>query len=173
MVLVCSVGRKYGKEQKMDNSYLWLKAIHLLGVVMFLGNIVITGWWKNMADLTRNPQIIAFAQKQVTVTDWIFTAGGAAILLGAGMMNVAMHGLSYSSKWLGWGMSLFVLSGIIWVVVLIPTQMKQAKMAKGFAESGEITDCYWKLCMRWNIWGAIAVILPLINIYWMTFKPAT
>jgi uncharacterized membrane protein len=155
----------------VDNSYLWLKSIHLFGVILFLGNIIVTGWWKNMADLTRNPQIVAFAQKQVTVTDWIFTAGGVVILLAAGMINVAIHGLSYSSKWLGWGMLLFVLAGIIWAVILIPTQIKQAKMAEVFAETGDITDGYWSLCKRWNIWGAIAVILPLINIYWMTFKP--
>ena len=161
-----------GRDRKMDNGYLWLKVIHLLGVVMFLGNIIITGWWKYRADSTRNPQILAFAQRQVTLTDWIFTGGGAAILLGAGMMNVAMYGLSYSSKWLGWGMSLFILSGVIWVAILIPTQIKQAKMAEAFSKANEIPGHYWKLCMRWNIWGAIAVILPLINIYWMTFKSA-
>ena len=64
----------------MDDSYLWLKTIHLLGVVLFLGNIIITGWWKFMADKTKNPQVIAFAQRQVTLTDFVFTAGGAAIL---------------------------------------------------------------------------------------------
>jgi uncharacterized membrane protein len=154
----------------MENSYLWLKTIHLLGVILFLGNIIITGWWKNMADLTRNPKVIAFAQRQVTVTDWIFTAGGAAILLGAGMVNVALHGLSYASKWLSWGMSLFVLSGIIWAFILIPTQIKQAKMASVFAETGVITDYYWKLCRRWNIWGGLAVVIPLIAVYFMTFK---
>jgi len=143
----------------MENSYLWLKVIHLLGVVLFLGNIIITGWWKNMADLTRNPQILAFAQRQVTVTDWLFTAGGSVILLVGGMLNVHLHGLSYSAKWSGWGMSLFVVSGIIWAVVLIPTQIKQAKMAAEFANTNEISDDYWRLCWRWNI-----------NLYWMTFK---
>lgn len=137
---------------------------------MFLGNIIVTGWWKNRADLTRNTQIIAFAQRQVTVTDWIFTTGGAVVLLVAGMLNVHLHGLSYSAQWLGWGMSLFVLSGIIWVVVLIPTQIKQTRMARVFVQTGEITEQYWALCRRWNIWGLAAIILPLINLYWMTFK---
>lgn len=146
-------GHKYGSEQTMDTSYLWLKVIHLLGVVMFLGNIIITGWWKNFADLTKNPQIIAFAQRQVTLTDWVFTAGGSVILLFGGMLNVHLHGLSYSSKWLGWGMSLFVLSGIIWAVVLIPTQIKQAKMAEAFAQSKVIPNQYWTYCKRWNFWG--------------------
>jgi uncharacterized membrane protein len=43
------------------NTYLLLKSLHILGVVLFLGNIIITGWWKAMADRTRNPVVIAFA----------------------------------------------------------------------------------------------------------------
>lgn len=156
----------------MSNSYLWLKTVHLLGVVLFLGNIIVTGWWKVMADKTRNPQVIAFAQQQVTLTDYVFTAGGAFLLLIAGMANVHMHGLSMSAKWLHWGMAMFVASGIIWALILIPTQMRQAKLAKAFAIHGHIPDTYWQLCRRWNFWGALAVILPLINLYWMTFKSA-
>ena len=155
----------------MDNSYLWLKSLHLLGVVFFLGNIIITGWWKNMADRTKNGKIIAFAQHQVTVTDYIFTAGGAAILFVAGTVNVSIHGLQYSSKWLSMGSLMFTISGVIWAVILIPIQIKQAKMAKVFSETNVIPQEYWKLCMSWNIWGVIATLLPIANIYWMTFKP--
>jgi len=46
----------------MDN-YLLLKSLHVLGVVIFLGNIIVTGWWKVMADKTRESKIIAFAQR--------------------------------------------------------------------------------------------------------------
>jgi len=149
----------------MDNSYLWLKTIHLLGVVLFLGNIIITGWWKYTADLTRNPQIIAYAQRQVTLTDFIFTGGGVLILLVAGMLNVYMHDMSYSAKWLNHGMAIFVASGIIWAAILIPIQIKQAKMAKIFANTGVIPDQYWKLCAAWNIFGIIATLLPMANLY--------
>jgi len=156
----------------MENTYLWLKALHIIGVVLFLGNIIITGWWKNLADRTKNPQIIAFAQRQVTLTDFIFTAGGVLILLGAGSANVFLHGLSYSAKWLSHGMTIFILSGLIWAFILIPTQIKQAKMAKLFDVTGHIPEAYWKLCTRWNWFGLIATLLPIMNIYWMVFKPA-
>ena len=33
-----------GVQDKMDNSYLILKSLHILGAVMFLGNIIVTGW---------------------------------------------------------------------------------------------------------------------------------
>ena len=155
------------------DSYLLLKSLHLLGVVMFLGNIIITGWWKFMADRTLNPQIIAFAQRQVTLTDFVFTAGGAALVLAAGWGNAALHGMEiHSLRWLTWGFWLFNVSGLIWVAILIPVQIKQAKMAKVFASSGEIPAAYWVLVKRWYLWGSIATLLPVCNLYWMVFKPA-
>lgn len=153
-------------------TYLWLKTLHLLGVVMFLGNIIITGWWKFMADRTRNPQIIAFAQHQVTLTDYVFTAGGAVLLLAAGLGNAALHGMDiFSMRWLSWGFWLFNISGLIWVAVLIPIQIRQARMAKQFAEGSAIPETYWKLGKRWYVWGSIATVLPMLNLYWMVFKP--
>jgi uncharacterized membrane protein len=50
-------------------------------VVLFLGNFIITAWWKMMADRTHNPSLIAFAQRSVTVTDWLFTTGGSLVVL--------------------------------------------------------------------------------------------
>lgn len=153
-------------------TYLWLKTLHLLGVVMFLGNIIITGWWKFMADRTRNPQIIAFAQHQVTLTDYVFTAGGAALLLAAGWGNAALHGMDiFSMRWLSWGFWLFNISGLIWVAVLIPIQIRQARMAREFAQGSSIPETYWKLGKRWYVWGSIATVLPMLNLYWMVFKP--
>lgn len=125
-----------------------------------------------MADRTKNPSIIAFAQGQVTLTDFVFTAPGAflAILAGDYMAYGFMED-SWNTQWLVWGRSLFIASGVIWITVLIPTQIKQARLARNFANSKSIPDEYWKLSKRWNIFGTIAVVLPLINIYWMVFKP--
>ena len=156
----------------MGNSYLWLKSLHLLGVVVFLGNIIITGWWKVMADRTLNPQIIAFAQHQVTVTDFIFTAGGAVLLLAAGWGNAVLHGMDiFHIRWMSWGFWLFNASGLIWLVILIPLQIKQARMAHEFSSGGPIPPEYWLMGKQWAIWGSIATLLPMFNLYWMVFKP--
>jgi uncharacterized membrane protein len=156
----------------MDNSYLWLKSLHLLGVVLFLGNIIITGWWKTMADRTRNPVIIAFAQHQVTLTDWIFTVGGVILILAGGLGNALLHDMDYlHTYWLAWGTWLFIASGIIWALILIPVQIAQDKMARQFANGGEIPARYWKLGRLWIVFGILATLLPMINLYWMVFKP--
>jgi uncharacterized membrane protein len=154
----------------LDHHYLWLKSLHLFGVMIFMGNIIVTGWWKYMADRTRNSQVIAFAQRQVTLTDYVFTASGAAIVLAAGWTAAASQGLP-PSFWLSWGLGLFTASGIIWAAILIPVQHRQATMAREFEASGIIPAEYWHLCRRWVIWGVIATVLPLFNIYLMVVKP--
>lgn len=153
-------------------SYNAFKVLHLFGVVVFLGNIIVTGLWKAMADRTKNPPVIAFAQQLVTLTDWIFTAGGAAfLLLGAyGMAFVAGLDLGRQA-WLIWGQILFAISGVIWVVLLIPIQIAQAGQSRTFAAGGAIPQSYWRLGRRWMIWGTIATVIPLINLYLMVFKP--
>jgi len=157
----------------MDNSYLLLKSLHILGAVIFLGNIIVTGWWKVMANRTKNPMVVAFAQRQVTLTDFVFTAGGVVLILATGIGNAVLHQLDYwHVRWLAWGLWLFIISGVIWVTILIPIQIKQARMARNFAKGGPIPDEYWRLGKLWIIFGTVATVLPLINIYWMVFKPS-
>lgn len=151
--------------------YLVFKAIHLLGVIVFLGNIIVTGWWKLMADRTGNPVIIAFAQKQVTNSDWIFTLSGVTLALVGGLGNVVINDMPIlSTSWLLWGMGLFAASGVIWIVALIPLQISLERIARDFTNGGDIPERYWFYERLWMILGVIATILPLANIYWMVFK---
>jgi hypothetical protein len=43
-------------------------------------------------------------------------------------------------------------------------------MARTFAPGGQIPEGYWRLGRR-AIWGTIATLLPLANLYFMVFKP--
>ncbi|RMD67286.1 DUF2269 family protein, partial [Candidatus Parcubacteria bacterium] len=112
------------------DTYLAMKTLHIVGAVLFLGNIIVTGWWKFMADRTGDPAILAFAQRQVTLTDFIFTLGGSTLVLISGPGNAWLHGMDiFSTRWLSWSFWLFMASGLIWILVLVPVQAKQAKMA--------------------------------------------
>lgn len=153
-------------------SYDAFKVVHLFGVIVFLGNIIVTGVWKVMADRTGDPRIIAFAQRLVTLTDWIFTAGGVVLILVGAYGMAAVAGLDLrGTRWLLWGQMIFVASGVIWLVVLIPLQILQARQARAFAAGGEIPESYWRRGRLWAIWGAIATVIPLANLYFMVFKP--
>ena len=157
----------------MDNSYLFLKSLHVLGVIMFLGNLVVSGWWKIMAGRTGNPVVIAFAQRQTTLTDRLFAGGGLLLILLGGPGNVMQHHMDFLHIfWLRWGFWLLVILGIIWGAILIPLQIAQSRMAQRFAADGEIPARYWKLERIWKAFSLLAILLVLMSVYWMVFKPA-
>lgn len=152
-------------------TYLALKSLHLLGVVLFVGNIVVTGWWKTQADRTRHPAIVAFVQRQVTLTDWIFTFGSSTLAVVGAYANVYLHDLPLDAPWLLWGQALFFASGLPWVAILIPLQIRLARLTRGFAGGGPIPDDYWRLNRLWLWVGILATVLPAANLYFMVFKP--
>jgi len=152
-------------------SHLTYKSIHMLGIVVFLGNIIVTGVWKYHADATQRPEVIAFAQRLVALTDWIFTLGGVILILIGGFGMVGVAGLDIATTpWLRLGLTLFGISGVIWVVILIPIQVAQARIARTFATGGEIPVRYWWLNRQWYIWSSAATVLPLLNLYVMVHK---
>jgi uncharacterized membrane protein len=156
----------------MDNMYLILKSLHILGVILLIGNVIITGWWKVMADRTGDPRVLAFAQRQVTLTDWVFTAGGVVLVGATGTLNGYLQGPEFFAlTWVVWGYALFIAAGAIWVVVLIPIQMRQARMAREFSPGSPIPAKYRRLSRLWAVSGTLTTVLLLGNIYWMVFKP--
>ncbi len=156
----------------MNDPYLLFKTLHILGVILFLGNIIVTAWWKNMANRTRDVKIITFAQRQVTLTDYVFTALGVGLLVASGEY-LAQTFMENSSgiTWIMNGRLLIIASGIIWISILVPVQIKQARLARDFTDGCAIPAQYWRLSLIWNIFGMLAILLPVIAIYWMVYKP--
>ena len=151
-----------------DNTWL---VLHILGVVIFLGNIIVTAVWKVLADRTRNPAVVAYAQRLVTVTDIAFTATGAALIAVSGQQMADRFGGVGGPGWLTLGFALFITSGVIWITTLIPIQIMQSRLARRFAGDGVIPERYWRLATIWYVLGGIAIALPLVNIYLMVAKP--
>jgi uncharacterized membrane protein len=150
--------------------YLALKSLHVVGVVLFVGNIIVTGWWKMAADLSRNPVVIAFAQRQVTLTDWVFTLGGVTVVAAAGCGNALIHDIPFGTRWIAWGEVLFIASGVVWAAVLIPVQSKLTRITRSFTADSVIPEAYWRLEKLWIVFGTIATVLPLAVIPVMVWK---
>lgn len=152
--------------------YHLLKTIHLIGVVLLVGNVIVTLVWKLRADRTGEPSVIAFAQRLVTLTDWWFTLGGVILIL-VGGFGAAWHaGLDpFGVPWLLWGQVLFGISGLLWASILIPAQIRQAGQARAFATTGVIPAAYWRDARRWTWWGILAILPLLVAIWIMIAKP--
>jgi uncharacterized membrane protein len=153
--------------------YDLLKFLHITGVVMLMGNITVTAIWKFCADRDGRPQVLGFAQKLVTYTDWAMTVWGVILTMAGGYGMAWLAGIDlYGSHWLVWSQGLFVLAGLIWLGRIVPLQIAQARMARGFANGGPVPEAYRAASRAWIFWGLIATV-PLVAATWlMVAKPA-
>lgn len=156
----------------MQSSYLFWKMLHIFGVTVFVGNIIVTAFWKLMADRSRDPVVMAFGQKLVNWTDFTFTSLGATLILISGlMMGNPYNNDFWSINWLSWGVGLFLASALVWGAVLFPLQVKQAWLARKFTAGQKIPEQYQRLGQWWFRVALLAIALALGNLYFMVMKP--
>jgi uncharacterized membrane protein len=152
--------------------YTWLKFLHFLGVVLFLGDIITAALWKTRADRSGDLATIAYAQRTVAMADWMFTLPGVLLVVIGGYGMAAkrpwpLHGI----HWLEWGQGLFWLSAIIWIAVLVPAQRRLVALSEAAVKTGSLPPEFATVSKRWAMWGGIATLLPIIVLFWMVTKP--
>ncbi len=149
------------------------KFAHIAGIVLLLGNITVTAVWKVFADRTGDAAIVAFGQRMVTGTDFGLTLPGIVLTIigGYGAMYEARYDFP-GPAWLVWSQLCFVAAGVIWLGVLIPIQVRQARMARQFDSAAQVPAEYRTLARRWLAWGLVATV-PLVSaLYFMIDKPS-
>lgn len=152
--------------------YLTFKFLHVLGVILLIGNVTVTAVWKVFADRTRDARVVAFGQRLVTITDWFLTVSGIVLLIIGGYGAAMVSNLDvFGARWLVWGQVLLAISGVIWMVILVPAQIRQAKAARSFEHDGEIPDAYRRDATRWLFWGIVATVPLAVALWVMIFKP--
>jgi uncharacterized membrane protein len=154
--------------------YLWLKLLHIVAVVMFLGNITTGIFWHKHAERTRNPRLIAHAVEGVIRSDRLFTVPGVVIILATGIFAAIKGGFPIlGTSWILWTLVLFGVSGLVFMVRLAPLQRKLLAFAQAGAASGSFDyEAYRRLAAQWDLWGAVATLTPLIGLGLMVLKPA-
>jgi uncharacterized membrane protein len=151
--------------------YIVAKFLHVFGVVLFVGNIIVTALWKMRADRSTDLATVAFAQRTVAVADrWFTVPGVALIIIGGYAMTLRrpwpLHGL----PWLEWGQALFYVSALIWIFILVPTQRRLIEVSEAGRQAGRMDPDFARLSRRWAMWGGIATLLPVIVLYLMIAK---
>jgi uncharacterized membrane protein len=152
--------------------YSVLKFLHVAGLILLIGNVTITAFWKVFADRSRDPKIVAHAQYIVILADYFFTLPGIALILIGGYGMAYVGGINVlSADWLGWSQILFFASGLIWLGILVPAQIRQARAARAMTSETEIPKSYNRDGRLWLIWGIIATVPLVAASYLMIAKP--
>jgi uncharacterized membrane protein len=154
--------------------YLWLKLLHILAVVMFIGNITTGVFWHKHAERTRHPRLIAHAMEGIIKSDRLFTVPGVVIILATGIFAAIKGGFPLlGTGWILWTLVMFGISGLVFMFRLAPLQRKLLAFAQAGAASGSFDHAvYHRMAKQWDLWGAVATVAPLIALGLMVLKPA-
>jgi uncharacterized membrane protein len=154
-------------------SYLVWKLIHVLGVLLFVGNITTGILWKVQAERTRDPALIAHACAGLTRSDRFFTMPGVMLLVIAGI--VAAIGGNFpilGTGWILWSIVLLTISGLAFMLRVAPLQRRMHALAAAAAKDGQLDRAAYDAASRsWNVWGIIALLAPLVAVALMVLKP--
>jgi uncharacterized membrane protein len=149
----------------MPDAYLLFKFLHITGVVMLMGNITVTAIWKFFADRDGRPAVLAFAQKLITYTDWSMTVWGVVLTMAGGYGMAVAGQFDLFSGWLLWAQICFIAAGLIWLGLIVPIQIKSARLAQQF-DGGPVPDSYKVLSKKWIFWGLVSTV-PLVAALWL------
>jgi uncharacterized membrane protein len=149
----------------------WHRLMHLLGAVLFLGNVVVTAVWASVARRSRDPEVARIFVRGVLLTDAVFTLPGVILLtINGGMLGTEWF--KAGARWLIVSVVLFVITGVIWGAVLAPVQKRLARVVAAMPSHGPVPPEYDALLAKWFRWGGIATLLPLIILGLMVLRPA-
>lgn len=149
-------------------SYLIWKLVHVLSVVVFLGNIVTGLFWAAHARRSREPGQIRATFHGIIKSDRWFTMPGVIGILVSGFAAAILGGMPVLRVgWIFWSLVLFALSGIIFGLRVAPLQKRIHELASGQMD----WEAFEALYRRWEIWGAVALATPLLAAVLMVLKP--
>jgi uncharacterized membrane protein len=149
---------------------LALRFLHLAATVVFLGDIVVGAVWKWRADQSREPRVIAWAQRQVMLTDRYLLIPSIAVLVLSGYASARLLDVAvWTTPTYAAAQVLFILSGLVWSQVLRPVQLRQLSLAEGIGPDEEVPAEYFALARRWLRWGLLALALPIGSLFLMVY----
>ena len=153
--------------------YLLWKLLHVVSVIVFMGNIVTGLFWAARAHKTRDFLLIATTFEGIIRSDrWFTIPGVIGILIGG--FSAAIDGKFpiLGTGWILWSIVLFSISGVVFSVWIVPLQRKIAEFARGADTSEESWQGHRKMYKKWELWGLLAMIAPVAAVVIMVLKPS-
>ncbi|HEY6125562.1 MAG TPA: DUF2269 family protein [Steroidobacteraceae bacterium] len=152
--------------------YLALKSLHIVSVVLFLGNIITGVFWKVHADRSGDLRVREQAIFGLIRSDRYFTVPGVFLIIATGVaMALLAHLPMLRTFWIGWSLALFGVSGLAFAFKVGPLQKQMhANLTAGLAGSWNEAE-YATLSRSWGIWGTVATAAPLVAVFLMVMKP--
>ena len=131
-----------------------LKSLHIVSVVLFLGNIITGVFWKVHADITRRPARARAGARRHHQERSRFTVPGVLLIIATGVALALLADLPLlRTFWIGWSLALFGISGAAFSIFVAPLQKKLLANARaGLAGTWNQAE-YETLSRSWTSGG--------------------
>ncbi len=140
------------------------RALHVLGAVLLVGNVTVTGFWAAFLYAQRSVVPFRPVARAILWTDLLFTVGGASLLTFTGIQLVLARGYSFwATPWLVKGVGSLALATLLWLAVLVPDQFRLERLAPD--DSTRLR----RLFLRWCLVGWTSTAL-LLNGLWVMVR---
>ena len=142
-----------------------LRALHVVGAVLLVGNVTVTGFWA--AYLYRARKVVPFrpVARAILLTDLVFTVGGATLLAVSGILLMRIRGYTiFETPWLRQGIGALAVSTTLWLALLLPDQWRLERLDPA-DEAG-----LRRVFRRWSVVGWTATALLFYGLWVMVSK---
>lgn len=153
--------------------YKAAKALHFVGLAMFLGSIlghVTIGFVPGAKDQT---QAMLFGRQAVEIATWSLTVPGLALLVVTGLFMILYGKLGFGRRrWLTAHQTIGVLIALNAALVLVPVGGNLLDVAVEIIRGSKSMEAFNALKDREAMFGAVNLVLALVTIFLATLKPA-
>lgn len=148
----------------------WHKFLHVLGAVLFIGNIIVTAVWMILVVRTRQVKLVHVGAQAVNQADLLFTIPGVLLIFLNGVVLAPAfgNGSILGASWVVAALILLILSGVVWLFFLLRYQHRMVELS---ASGDQLSTEFMLVFRNWGIWGGIATLLPVLSMLLMVFKP--
>ena len=153
------------------NTYLTLKALHILSSVLIVGTGFGTAYYLFFTNRLGRVSSIADVARLVVRADWWFTTPAVIFQPISGLWLAHMAGWPWTTPWIVLSIALFAITGACWLPV-VWLQVRLAKMAEQAAANNEaLPERYWRYAQRWE-WLGYPAFIAMLGVYFlMVLKP--
>jgi len=139
-----------------------LRILHVTGAVLLLGNVTVTGFWATYLYRARVQVPFRPVARAILWTDLVFTALGGVLLTVSGILLAMRQGYRLAdTPWLLKGIVALALSTLLWLVVLLPDQMRLERLQPA-DERG-----LRRVFLRWSLVGWTATLVLFYGLWVM------
>lgn len=145
---------------------------HLLGAVLFYGNLILAWALYLRGRRVREPAVLAHLYALMNLADRWLTPVSVVLLLGTGLAAARLLALPLvGTPWIIWSLVAFGASGLVFLGRLLGLQ-RSLEHAAAAGAAGQPFDpaAFRALTRRWAVWAALGCSLAAVPLVLMVLR---